>query len=223
MKKVFKDISDFSIRCIFGGVLMGFATIAYLVSVIKFNSLIGAILFSFAVLMVFIVDLRLFTGSTALIPETPRKRMWVVPVSFFGNWLGIALVALAVNYSAVGTYILETAQSVASTKMDNGLLSGFITGILCGICLSFAVVATNTAIPKGISPIIFVIFPVVIFIVCGFENSVANLAIFAFAGTAVTWNVFWFFVLVVLGNLIGGPLLLLTQKFSRWAKKEQPQ
>lgn len=220
MKKVSKDILDFGVRSIFAGIIIGMAAIAYLICCLKSSAVVGAVMFSFALLMIFIMELRLFTGSIALIPETPKKRLWVLPVSFFGNLIGVMLVALLVYSSAIGPQIEEIARTVVETKLDHGLFSAFLTAILCGICISFSVVAANEAIGKGFQPMIFIIFPVVIFVLCGFEHSVANLAYFAFAKAALTWDVVWFFALIILGNLLGGPLILLTKKFSKWAKKD---
>lgn len=221
MKKNIKDFLDFGVRSIFAGVVIGMAAIAYLICTIKSSAIIGAIMFSFALLMIFMTELRLFTGSIALIPETPRKRLWVLPVSFIGNLIGVLLIALVVHCSALESQIGETATAVANAKLGNGLVSAFFTSILCGVCISFSVIAAKNATAQSIPPALFIAFPVVIFVVCGFEHSVANLAYFAFSSIPFTWEIVWFFALIILGNLLGGPLLLLTKQFSQWAKKDQ--
>jgi formate/nitrite transporter FocA (FNT family) len=214
MKKWARSLITFFVRSVLAGALVAIAAVTYFVCIDRYDStILGAVLFSFSLLMIVVLDLKLFTGATALLADTPLKKYWTLPMALFGNFVGVWLIALCVNFSALSELIGDTASLVAQAKLDAGWLSTLLLAFLCGFCISFSIVAGKEAMKKGIQPALFIALPVVIFAVCGFEHSIANIAYFMYGRIAMSWQVLWFFVLVILGNLLGGPLVLLAKKF----------
>ena len=215
---------------VFAGIFIAFAGVGATISTVTVESaslakLISALVFPAGLAMVVLTGSELFTGNNLLIiPVLEHKatfggmfRNWIVV--YIGNFIGSILVALAVVYghtlSLFGGQAAEAVVSVAVTKTSLSFTDALIRGILCNVLVCIAVWAAMCA--KDISgKILALYFPIMIFVVCGFEHSVANMyyisaglfaiSEYSIAADSLTWSSFLFgnLIPVTLGNIIGG-------------------
>ena len=88
-------------------------------------------------------------------------------------------------------------------------------GILCGILIFVCV-----DIYKKKNTMLGVLFCVPVFILCGFEHSIADM-FYVINARTFTWDAAAFLGLVVLGNAIGGLLFPVAFKLSARCQKPQ--
>lgn len=202
--------------------------------------LLGALVFPGGLAMVLIAGSELFTGNTMIILPVCCKQATVGGMLknwlfvYVGNLIGGILVAALVVYGhtfslfsgAVGVSAIHTA--VAKVSMSFG--DAFIRGILCNFLVCIAVWMSFAA-KDVVGKVAGVFFPIMFFVLCGYEHSVANMyyipaGIFAYGTGAytealmqafpkdnlasLTWGAFFLknLIPVTLGNIVGGSLLV---------------
>ena len=219
-----------------GGVAATTASVG--VTPASIGKLVGACIFPGGLTMVLLAGSELFTGNCLLvIPLLEREikvggmlKTWVVV--YLGNFVGGTLVAAGIVYShQVSLFDNAMAVSVISTAAGKCSLSfsdAFLRGIFCNFLVCIAVWISFAA--KDVAgKVIGLFFPIMIFVVCGFEHSVANMyyigaGLFAkgvpayaeaasHAGVnldALSWGQFLGrnLVPVTLGNIVGGGIFV---------------
>ena len=165
-------------------------TVAVAVKPASLGKLLGALVFPGGLTMVLIAGSELFTGNCLLIvPLLEKAITWKSAVkslglAYFGNFIGSILLAAAVVFShQIALFDNGVAVSVISTavaKCSMSFTDALIRGILCNFLVCIAVWISFAA--KDITgKIIGVFFPILMFVLCGFEHSVANMY-YLFAG-----------------------------------------
>ena len=164
------------------------------------NRYVGAVLFSVALLCICFKGYSLYTGKVGYIPEAHGKDEWsVLLLGLLGNLIGTFVSGVAVKYAipAIG----ETALTICTAKLTQTAASTLIRGIFCGLLMYLAVsIYRDNKTPLGI------LFCIPVFILSGFEHSIADMFYFAASGI-VSVKAFAFLWIVILGNSIGGMLL----------------
>ncbi len=213
--------------------------------------MISGLLFAFGLGMVVIGGAELFTGNTLIsISVLDKKaslagmlRNWIFV--YVGNFIGSMLVAFICaqfGWLSAGSNALAAASMrVAVGKMTMPFQNAFFMGILCNILVTLGVLLSLSG-KDGISRFIGAWAPVMFFVVCGFNHSIADmtycmLGLFAkgnaayveaaqAAGVAVenlTWGNYFLgnMIPVTLGNIVGGVAVGFTYWFAflRGAKK----
>ena len=175
------------------------------------NRYLGAVFFTVALLSICITGMQLFTGKVGMI-VTSHTRADVVSLfgCLLGNLTGTLLCALIARVGV--PHLEERSLAVAGGRMDAfvgpaDLFRVLFAGILCGILMYTAVWAY-----KQKNTVWGILFCVPVFILSGFEHSIADMFYMFFAGTFApaqffTPRVFLFLLLVVLGNSVGGMLI----------------
>lgn len=237
--KVSLTIGKMLFLSVFAGVfiaLAGVASTTASVSVFQpsLGKLLGACVFPGGLTMVLLTGSELFTGNTLLvIPLFQREitckamlRNWLFV--YIGNLIGSMLVAAAVVYchqlSLFDNSVAVSVLSTAAAKCAMPFGQAFVKGILCNFLVCIAVWISFAA-KDVIGKIAGLFFPIMFFVVSGFEHSVANMyfisvGIFAkmvpeYAQAAqaagidvsgVNWGSFWTsnLIPVTLGNIVGG-------------------
>lgn len=168
------------------------------------NRYVGAVLFSVALLCICIKGYSLFTGKIGFIPEKHGKEEFsVLFLGLLGNAIATAIGGLAIRFaiSSLG----QTAEKICAAKLEQNLGGTLIRGIFCGILMYLAV-----SIFRDKQSIVGIVFGIPVFILSGFEHSIADMFYFAAAGN-FTLKALLFIVVVIIGNSIGGMLLPLLQ------------
>ena len=164
------------LKSILAGLLIGIAGVAYL-SVD--NNIIGSFLFSFGLITIIIWKLNLFTGKIGVMNFKTDKRY--IPIFIIGNYLGTLLVSIFIKLSRHNNGLIEKAESLSQIKKNDSILSLFFLAVLCGVMMYLAVIGYNKK-----ENLLLIIFPIMIFILCGFEHSIADMFYF---NLALVWDV----------------------------------
>lgn len=172
------------------------------------NRYVGAVLFSVALLCICLKGYSLFTGKVGFLPEKHDKEAFrILFCGLFGNIISTVLLGYAVSFAnpALG----EAARIICEAKLSQDFLQTLIRAFFCGVLMYMAV---STYREKNTLAGIFFCVPV--FILSGFEHSVANMFYFGAAGIINAESIIYLAV-VVAGNSVGGmamPLLNILGK-----------
>ena len=204
--------------------------------------LVAGSIFPVGLMMIVFVGGELFTGDCLMIMgclhgQFPAWRMIkVLTVVFFSNFIGAALIAILVTASGQYHYTNDLLGAftikVAVGKLTMSFGAAFASGILCNVFVCIAVLMA--AASKDIAGKVWAIFfPIMAFVVSGYEHCVANMyyipaGIFAAAGSSyvkaaettygytasqfelLTWGNFVTknLIPVTLGNIVGGMIFV---------------
>lgn len=175
------------------------------------NKYVGAVMFSVALLCICLKGYSLYTGKIGFIPEKHDKEAFsVLLLGLLGNLIGTVACGYAIRYAlpALG----ETAEKICNLKLEQALPQTLIRGLFCGVLMYLAV-----SIFRDRQKVIGILFCIPVFILAGFEHSVADMFYFAASGI-VSLEAFVFLMTVVLGNTIGGMLLPILMKAEKKEK-----
>lgn len=226
---------------ILAGIFIGVAgiastTVGVSVEEASIAKFLGALIFPGGLAMVLIAGSELFTGNNLLIIPLLEKeitliqllRNWIIV--YIGNLIGGILVAAAVVYgnqislfnNQLAVSVISTAASKCSLTFSEALIKGICCNFLVCIAVWMAFAATTVS-----GKILGLYFPIMFFVLCGFEHCVANMYYISaglFAKTIPTYleaakdinivNLTWanFFLKnllpVTIGNIIGGTFLV---------------
>lgn len=204
------------------------------------GKIVGGLVFSLGLLLVIVLGADLFTSTTlTLIVRASRKISWSQmftnwAVVYAGNFIGaIFLVALILlsghpweNDGQVALFCIKATQ----IKLSHSFVEAVFLGAMCNLMVCLGVwmsYAGQTLMDKMAA----CLFPVGLFIACGFEHSVANMYMIPMGilcnqmlpdvlgihlagspqiNTLFTWGNFFFKNLlpVTLGNILGGGIFV---------------
>lgn len=206
--------------------------------------MISGLLFAFGLGMVVISGAELFTGNTLITISVLEKkatlggmlRNWLFV--YIGNFVGsmvLSFICAQFGWLSAGNGALAVASMrTAVSKMTMPFQNAFFMGILCNILVTIGVLLSLSG-KDGISRFIGAWAPVMFFVTCGFNHSIADmtycmLGLFAknvpayveaaqAAGVALdslTWGQYIVgnLIPVTLGNIVGGVAVGFTFWFS---------
>lgn len=213
---------------IFAGIFIGFGANASVVvtqtlgrnvdgGLAKF---FGAAVFPVGIMLVVMAGGELFTGNNLMTLAVFDGKITLLrmftnwSVVYLGNLIGSLVLAFMLAHS--GLYGLESmaARSVeiATAKISMSFMQAFIRGILCNMLVVLACWMQAGALDMT-GKILSLWFPIMLFVLSGFEHSVANMffiPIGKFIGANITWGQFWMnnIIPVTLGNIVGGSMIV---------------
>ena len=204
--------------------------------------LVAGAVFPVGLMMIVFVGGELFTGDCLMIMGCLHKKysVWamirVLAIVFVANFAGSALFAALVNgttqFDYTGGVMGAFTIKVALGKLNLSFASAFLSGILCNFFVCIAVLMA--AVAQDVAGKVWAIFfPILAFVVSGYEHCVANMyyipaGIFAVSNEAyaqaameaygytaaqleaLTWGNFLVnnLIPVTLGNIVGGMVLV---------------
>ena len=185
--------------------------------------MLSGLVFSAGLVMVVLGRAELFTGNSLMLTGVLSGRIKVSQMLrnwglvYLGNFIGAMLVVLmawgggvfAGGNSAVGAML----GVIAINKIHIEFFPAILLGILCNFLVCMAVwLAFSAKTLQG--KVLAIIFPITVFIICGFEHSIANMfyipAGWFAAGCFDFWMIFANLIPVTIGNIIGGGLFVAT-------------
>lgn len=171
-------------------------------------NIIGACAFTIALLCICMMGLYLFTGKVGfLVYDHSGTNILTVVSGLLGNLVGTFLTAQVVRIARPNT--IAVAQALVAPKLaDQVWYQTILSGIMCGILMYTAV-----RIYRDHKSPVAIFFCVPVFILSGFEHSIADMFYFFQAGV-FSLDVAVFLLLVIIGNAIGGMLLPLLRLLS---------
>ena len=168
------------------------------------NRYVGAVLFCVALICICVKGYSLFTGKIGYIySQHDKEAVSSLLLGLLGN--AIATIIGGIILSAAISKIGETARTICDSKLTQSVLSCFVRACGCGILMYLAVsVFREKNSPIGI------LFCIPVFILSGFEHSIADMFYFAASGI-VSIKAFGYLCVVILGNSIGALILPVMQ------------
>lgn len=196
--------------------------------------MVSGLLFAFGLGMVVVTGAELFTGNTLITISVLDKkatlagmlRNWVFV--YIGNFVGslvLSFICAQFGWLSAGSNALASySMKLAVGKMTMPFQNAFFMGVLCNILVTIGVLLSLSG-KDGVSRFIGAWAPVMFFVTCGFNHSIADmtycmLGLFAknipayveaaeSAGVALeslTWGNYFVgnLIPVTLGNLVGG-------------------
>lgn len=215
---------------IFAGIYIGFAGIASTTASATIENpsvarLLSACVFPAGMAMVLIAGSELFTGNNLIIISLLEKKIKLTEMLknwffvFVGNFIGASFVAVMVVYAGIpGLYdgrLAEKMVAAALTRVNQTFPEAFARGVLCNILVCVAVWGAFAA-KKVSGKLLMSFWPVMLFVLCGFEHSIADIYFgvsgllampkYGVSGDALTLASFLLKNLlpVTLGNIAGG-------------------
>ena len=185
------------------------------------GKLISGVVFTAGLIMVVLGGAELFTGNSLMltglfthkITAKQLLRNWLIvyAANFLGGMFVAGMLGLAGSFAMNGGVFGATASNIANAKIGLDFFPALILGIFCNllVCLAVWLAATAKSVP---GKILAIFFPIMLFIISGFEHSIANMyyipAGFFASGNYDWWGMLGNLVPVTLGNIIGGGLFV---------------
>ena len=198
-----KKYLDYLIKSIFAGIMIGIAGTVYLR---VDNNLFGAFLFSIGLLVICMYGMNLFTGKVGYVLINKFNYIYELLITIVGNFIGTFLVARLVLLTRFKS-ISDKAVDLVNLKLNDNLLSIFILSMLCGI-LMYIAVNNYKKINNEIGKYSCIFMCVMVFILSGFEHSIANMYYISVANLLSLKSLLYILVML-LGNSIGSILIAL--------------
>lgn len=227
-KKAYGKLGDLWLSGLLAGLCIALAAYGYLVALAsgagKFG---GAVIFCAGLVMVVLLQAELFTGNIILGVGAVGRRFgwgrvfrnwgWVYVANFITSLLlayGLYISGGAgLQESDVGAVALKVMHLKTTRSFPAYLVLGFCCNLLVVSAYVMALFATDV---KG--KVLCILFPVTLFVLCGFEHCVANMFLIPFGllieGVPLSdWRppIVQNLVPVTIGNVLGGMSILFLQ------------
>lgn len=180
------------IKAVYAGFMIGIGGIVYLSIE---NKIIASLFFCFGLTTIVIQEWNLYTGKIGFVrawKELPDMLIIIV-----GNFAGTYVASTLARAAHLNINSLEMVQK----KLDNSLLHIFLLSVFCGVMMYLAI--DGYAKTKNI---VLIIAPVMIFILSGFEHSVADMFYFNLANAYSMKSLLYIGTMLV-GNGIGAKII----------------
>ncbi|MBS5964213.1 MAG: formate/nitrite transporter family protein [Finegoldia magna] len=210
-----KKFADF-LYAIMAGAFIAMGGVAFLS---LNNKIVGAFMFSLGLFAVCTLKYNLFTGKVGYLfcNDVKTYLPWCLMV-WVGNLVGSIIVAELVRITRVAPGLIEKSTKLVQVKADDTLISLFVLGIFCNIMVVHAVDQYLNN-PHEIGKYLGIIMSIMVFILVGFEHSIADMF---YIQMARMWNSQTIIALIVitLGNVLGGILIPTMRNINTKLKSE---
>ena len=175
------------------------------------SKLLTGVIFSFGLVMIILTHCDLFTGKMLLIQKLMEDRIiklkstkeiimelieeWTY--SYIFNFVCCLLFCLL-----VGVVVPNQITTIVTNKLSYSLPHLFCLGFLCNMLVCTAVYLGNKT-----KSVIQIMIPIIIFIICGFEHSIADMFYFIQATLNGCFSILTLIkplMVITLGNIFGG-------------------
>lgn len=190
----------------------------------------GAAVFPVGLILVVVCGSELFTGNNLIALAVMDNKVSIGKMFrnwslvWIGNFIGSLILVALVYYGTVLTGdAMSKSIGIAESKAGIDIMSMILRGILCNIIVVLSVWMA-TAAQDIVSKIFACWFPIMLFVLCGFEHSVANMFFIPMGmvlGANVTIGAMLSnLVFVTVGNIIGGAIIIPMVYYNCYLKKE---
>lgn len=199
------------LKGILSGIIIGLAGVVYITTImLTGNKFLGGLLFSFALLLIVARDYALYTGRIGYL--LPYKKGYLVHIIevLLGNIVGVAIMGLLLKFTGLnieGITLVDKATEMLNYKTSLLWYQTFILSIFCGI-LMYVAVDTSKNIKSDIFKVVLIIGAVTLFLVSGFEHSIANI-FYMFLGNAWSFKLILYIFIMLIGNATGAVIINL--------------
>ena len=170
------------------------------------NRYLGALLFCIALLAICWFGFNLYTGKVGFLAlDHSKKALATAYIGLLGNFLGTLLMGFLIALALPA--LREAALAACEKRLAQLPLQTFLRGCFCGVLMYIAVWTFREK-----KTVLGILFCIPVFVLSGFEHSIADMYYFSLAGTVFRAGSLLFLLLVVLGNSLGGMLIPLLQR-----------
>ena len=184
-------------KAIAAGFMIGIGAVIYLQCE---NKVVGAMLFTIGLFSICAFGMNLFTGKIGYVISNKNKPNCLI--IWLGNLVGASVSMALIRIAKPSLH--EKALELMNVKMGLGVFSAIILAFFCGV-LMYIAVENYRSNPHGIGKVIGLFLCVSVFILCGFEHSIADICYAALAvdsfGSGLKYLLF--LVEVTVGNSLG--------------------
>lgn len=202
-----KKVTAYLIKSILAGVMIAIGGTVFLSTD---NKVIGAFLFAIGLFIIVTKGLNLYTGKVGYIFDNGREYLLEVAVTVVGNFIGTFCFGFLLRFTRIYEPLHEKAQGMVATKLGDSPLSIFLLAVFCGVLMYLAVNGYKLLGDK-LGGYLGVFLGVMVFILCGFEHSIANM-FYITAAWAWSLKALGYLLLMLLGNGVGCVLFPLCEK-----------
>lgn len=183
------------------------------------NTFLRAAVFPVGLMLIVIVGGELFTGNCLMTFAYIQKKFSFKDYAktlmqvFFGNFIGALIVIILLFFGGVyeNPILAETIINIAKAKVSLSFMEALCKGILCNILVSLGVWFATTA-KDTTGRLLGCWFPVMLFVLCGYEHCVANMFYLPLGKildpSISIGQIINNFIPVTIGNFIGGGILV---------------
>ena len=211
MNKNVRKYIVLSLNAVLSGIMISVGGTVYLLCE---NKIIGSFLFSFGLFTIVQRGFALYTGKVGYIPENSPVYIIEVIVTLIGNAAGTAFAAIMLRQTKFSQALREKADICMTAKTGDTIVSQLILGAFCGMLMYLAVDNAKECTKRNadLSLVFGISIPVMIFIICGFNHSIADAFYMFMAGTFS--QDMSYILTVAAGNAIGGMLIPIVKKIT---------
>lgn len=182
-------------------VIINAISAAMMISIVSYcnlisgNKYVGAVLFAFGLIVVCRYSMSLFTGMAGYINK--KNALEFVVVTAVNS-------VFAFGFGVLGSFnpaVREKAVEVCAARLANNLLWLFVSAIFCGILIYLGV-----DFYKKTGNYIGIIFSIPVFVLCGFDHTVADLFYYGASGIYKAEDLIVLPILIA-GNLVGSNII----------------
>lgn len=169
------------------------------------NRYVGAVLFAVALLCICYLGYYLFTGKIGyLLEDSSRQNLKRLGMGLAWNLITTLLLGLLIRYAM--PRLGDSAYTICEAKLEQSFISTLVRAAFCGVLMYLAVqIFREKNTPLGI------IYCIPVFILSGFEHSIADMFYFGASGI-VSVKIISFEIAAILGNSAGSLVLPLLAK-----------
>lgn len=196
---------------ILAGIAIGIGGMVYLASLPDYKP-VGAFLFSAGLMTICFFSLNLYTGKVCYLFDNKPSFLIDLLLIWIGNYIGAGLCGIMTSFAL--DKLSVTAESLCNSKLSQSPIKTVILGFFCGI-LVFIAVDIYKRTKSGIAKYIGIFTCIPLFIIAGFEHSIADMFYFSAAHCSIAFPFedLKFILLVTLGNSLGGLLVPVCLKY----------
>lgn len=181
------------------------------------NPIIGSVLFAIGLFSICNMRLKLYTGAAGFMGTDMGLNGWQMFGCLIFNFLGTLAISALISISRIFPELEEKAKAIVDVKMNDSYASLFALAVMCGILMYVGVYIFETMITDTDS--IAIIFAVVVFILCGYEHSIADMFYFNVA-KAYSLEMLVRLLIIVLGNTIGSITVGMFHRYTLKSDKD---
>ena len=185
-EKVLKPL----LSAMLSGILIGCGCMIYMSSQ---SNVVGSFLFSFGLITIVLRGYLLYTGKIGYVWD--KEILKLIPIILIGNLLGTTMMACFVPETSS---LIAKSVALTEPKLLKSMWQILFDSVGCGAMMYLAVDGYKIK-----NNLLLLIFPVMIFILCGWEHSIADMVYLGCAGKLYTVEGMSFILFVALGNAIG--------------------
>ena len=210
---------------------LGNILISQTISDIGLSKFAGACVFPVGLMLVVVCGAELFTGNNLMTIALMDKKITIKQVlknwgfAYLANFIGAIIFVIFIYFSGILTQDAAIkAINVAESKASLDFIQAFMRGIMCNILVVLAVWFATSG-QDIISKIFACWFPIMLFVLCGFEHSIANM-FFIPMGMVLGADInicqlVFNLVTVTLGYIVGGAIFIPYIYYNCYVSKDK--